>query len=182
MRSLTFGVVAIGVLGVAVACNETTITEPANGTARTTPLGVSTGLPRLVGQSLIQCPTSQATSASSVITALGGVVSAGGTSIVIPEGALLEPATVTVTVPASTYMEVDISVSGSEHFIFEVPVVVTISYARCNRSDINFSPLTAWYIDSDSRDLLEEMPSVDDKLLRTVTFPTGHLSGYALAN
>ena len=34
----------------------------------------------------------------------------------------------------------------------------------------------------DTKELLELMPSIDNKLTRTVTFTTGHLSGYALAN
>ena len=87
-----------------------------------------------------------------------------------------------MTVPASRYLEVDISVAGHEHFIFELPVVVTMSYARCNRSNIDFRPLSAWYIDSATKEPLEQMPSIDNKLLKTLTFTTGHLSGYAVAN
>lgn len=132
--------------------------------------------------SLLECPSGESASASALVTTAGGTVSAGGVSIVIPAGALLQDANVTVSVPASKYVEADISVEGSEHFIFEQPVVVTVSYARCARSDIDLRPLSAWYIDSDTKALLEKMPSVDNKLSRTVTFTTGHLSGYAIAN
>ena len=88
----------------------------------------------------------------------------------------------TLTVPASNYVEIDVSVQGTEHFIFELPIVVTVSYARCNSTSLGFSPISAWYFDQETGDLLEEMPSLDNKLLRTVTFTTGHLSGYILAN
>jgi hypothetical protein len=39
-----------------------------------------------------------------------------------------------------------------------------------------------WYIDSDTKAMLEPMGGVDNKLLKTITFTTGHLSGYAVAN
>jgi hypothetical protein len=134
------------------------------------------------GSELIECPVGETATASAIIGIAGGIVSAGGTSIAIPANALLGDALVTVTVPASRFVEVDISVAGSEHFEFEVPVVVTMSYARCARGNIDLSPLAAWYIDSDTKQLLERMPSIDNKLLRTVTFTTPHLSGYAIAN
>jgi hypothetical protein len=137
---------------------------------------------RQAAPKLVQCPSNETTSSSAVIGPLGGVVDVGGTSIQIPAGALLSPVTVTVTIPASPYMEIDISVAGVEHFVFEQPVVVTLSYARCTRSDIDASPLSVWYIDSSTKDLLEPMGGVDDKLLRAITFTTGHLSGYAVAN
>ena len=131
---------------------------------------------------LIQCPTNHSASATALVGPLGGLVSVEGTSIQIPAGALLSPATVTVTIPASPLMEVDISVAGVEHFVFELPVAVTLSYARCARGDIDLSPLSVWYIDSETKALLEPMGGIDNKLLRTVTFTTGHLSGYAVAN
>lgn len=134
------------------------------------------------GNALIECPSSESATATGLIGIAGGIVSAGGVSIAIPANALLADAQVTVTVPASRFVEVDISVAGSEHFEFELPVLVTMSYARCSRSNINLAPLSAWYIDSDTKQLLEKMPSFDNKLLRTVTFSTLHLSGYAIAN
>lgn len=130
----------------------------------------------------MECPNNGTFSQTALVTPLGGTVSVGGMSIAIPAGALLSDAEVTVTVPSSRFLEVDISVAGSEHFLFEVPVVVTLSYARCSRSNLGWTPLSAWYIDSETKEPLEAMPSVDNKLLRTVTFTTGHLSGYAIAN
>jgi hypothetical protein len=170
---------AISAAGAAIllACSTPDIAAPPSQTG---------GHQQLLGgsasPSLLECPAGESSSASALVTAAGGTVSAGGVSIVIPAGALLQDANVTVSVPASKYVEADISVEGSEHFIFELPVVVTVSYARCARSNIDLRPLSAWYIDTDTKALLEKMPSVDNKLSRTVTFTTGHLSGYAIAN
>jgi hypothetical protein len=136
------------------------------------------GLPRLVPK-LIECPASEPVSTSSLITTLGGLVSVGGVSISIPAGALLTDALVTVTVPASQFVEVEISVEGHEHFLFELPTVVTVSYERCSRGFL--LPLSAWHIDPETHALLERMPSIDNKLLRTVTFTTEHLSSFALS-
>jgi hypothetical protein len=128
------------------------------------------------------CPASETATTSATVGPLGGLVSVGGTSISIPVGALLEPVTLSVTVPASNYMEIDISVAGADHFVFQLPVVVTVSYERCNRSNILGLPLAAWYFEGDPKTLLERMSSVDNKLARSVTFVTPHLSGYILAN
>jgi len=128
------------------------------------------------------CPTSTSATTTAEVGPLGGLVSAGGTSVSIPAGALLETVTLSVTVPASNFVEIDVSVAGAESFIFELPVVVTVSYDRCSRNNINFSPISAWHFDQGTGELLEQMPSVDNKLTSTVTFTTGHLSGYILAN
>ena len=136
----------------------------------------------VAGANLIECPSSQSSTTTTLVSPLGGLVSIGGTTISIPAGALALPTLITVTVPASNYMEVDISVPGLEHFEFDLPVTVTVSYARCNRADIDQSPLSAWYIDGETHELLEHMGGTDNKVARTVTFTTPHLSGYALAN
>lgn len=161
-------------LGALAACVASGITDPATrGASALRDQGLA---------NLVECPTSEASSSTAVVTPLGGLVSVGGTSVSIPAGALLAPTTVTVTVPASQLMEIDVSVEGLEHFTFELPVTVTLSYARCTRSDIDNAPLTVWYIDAATHTPLELMGGVDDKITRTVTFTTGHLSGYALAD
>jgi hypothetical protein len=137
--------------------------------------GLSLGAPNL-----IECPANGSSSTTEVVGPLGGLVSVGGTSISIPAGALLSPVSLTVTVPESNLMEIDISVSGTEHFLFELPVVVTLSYARCNRN--NLGALSVWYIDSETKEPLENMGGINNPLLKTITFVTPHLSGYAIAN
>ena len=156
----------------ALACSAPAVTDVTSREASAREL--------LGSVNLVECPANTSTSSTSIVGPLGGVVSAGGTSISIPAGALLSPVSVTVTVPESNLMEIDVSVSGSEHFVFEQPVVITLSYARCNRN-LSFTPLSVWHIDSETDEPLEFMGGVDNKLLRTITFVTPHLSGYAIA-
>jgi hypothetical protein len=137
---------------------------------------------KLATATLVKCPTNQSAATSAVVGPLGGTINLGATSVQIPAGALLDTVTVNVTEPASQFMEIDVSVEGVEHFVFELPVVVTLSYARCSRSNIDQRPLSVWYIDSNTHELLEPMGGVDDKLTRTITFVTPHFSGYAVAN
>ena len=167
-------VIALAAIAGAAACSEpvTSVLSARHSVANAT----------TTGSVLVECPTDQSTSASALVTPLGGVVTAGGTSISVPAGAVLVPTTITVTVPASQYMEVDITADGAEHFTFQTPVTVSVSYARCTRDNINKEALEAWYIDSNTKALLQNMGGTDDKTARTVTFVTDHLSGYAVAN
>jgi hypothetical protein len=174
--SIRLSILAAAGIGAFAACADQGITDPSPSQQKAALFGFNPG------SNLVECPSNTTVSETALVTPLGGTVSVGGMSIAIPAGALLSDAVVTVTAPASRYLEVDISVSGSEHFLFELPVIVTLSYARCSRSNLGWSMLKAWYIDSETKEMLEPMPSLDNKLLRTVTFTTGHLSGYAIAN
>jgi hypothetical protein len=135
----------------------------------------------LFGPKAVVCPTNTTLSETGEVGVLGGVVGVGGTSISIPAGALLDAKAFTVTVPAGNTMAVQIRASGYEHFGFELPVTVTVDYSRCSRSDLARTPLSVWYVDDATGTFLELMPSVDNKLTRTVTFTTGHLSSYVVA-
>jgi hypothetical protein len=174
IQQVFLALAAAAVSAVTAACADRGISEPQTPSPATSTLSV--------GKTLIECPAATSETGVGVVTPLGGVVTAGGTVVTVPAGAVLVPTTIEVTVPASPYMEVDLTVPGIEHFVFEQPVAVSISYARCTRNDINSTPISAWYIDSESKALLENMGGVDDKLNRRVTFVTPHFSGYALAN
>ena len=158
-------------LAVAAGCGDGGATAPAPRASQTS------GDPQM-----LECPTSQSRTASGIVGPLGGTVEADGLSISVPLGAVLLPTQLTLTVPASNYVEVDITANGANHFEFLKPVSVTVSYARCTRSDIEDDVLSVWYIDGESRAFLEHMGGVDDKVARTVTFSTGHLSSYVVAN
>ena len=133
------------------------------------------------GPALIRCPLNTPSSASATLGPLGGTLTLGGHRVVVPAGALLGPTHIQVTEPASQYVELSVQANGLPHFEFELPVVVTLSYERCTRSDLDKVPLGAWYIDELTKALLEDMGGVDDKAARTVTFSTLHFSGYAIA-
>lgn len=131
---------------------------------------------------LVECPVSETRSVTKELGLLGGTIELDGHSMTLPLGAVLAPTTFTFTVPASKFVEIEIHADGAEGFEFEEPVSIGISYQRCTRSNIDNSTLTAWYIDSETKALLEHMGGTDDKLARTVTFGSGHLSGFAIAN
>jgi hypothetical protein len=167
------GVVALG------ACSTPDITglKSPNGGARPDSANLFWFDP-----SLISCPSTESASTTAVVGPLGGELGVAGTVVSIPVGALLEPVTMTLTVPASNYMEIDVSVEGTTGFLFETPITVALDYSRCTSWRARFFPVSVYHIDSDTKALLELMPTVDDKFTHTATFTTGHLSGYALAN
>ena len=134
------------------------------------------------GSTLVECPVSETRSTSATLGLLGGTVSLDGHSITLPAGAVLVPTQITLSVPASNYMEIDIRANDLESFEFEKPVTIVASYARCTRSNLDKEALSAWHIDTTTKALLEDMGGVDDKAARTVTFDSGHLSGFAIAN
>lgn len=178
MNARSFGRIVLWIaILTSVACTPDKITGLDQHERQTDP-----ALLGLFGPRLLYCPSNQTYSVSDTVGVLGGVLSVAGTTVSIPAGALLGPTPITLTVPASQYMEIDVSVDGTDHFIFEQPITMTIGYSRCTSLTALLLPLTAWHIDTATHALLEPMVSVDDKLLRSVTFTTIHLSGYALAN
>jgi hypothetical protein len=164
-------VAALSLLG---ACDRTP-TEPAQPKATSSLFGPTS-------PELVECPTDETKFKTVDIldATIENLVSLDGHSVLFPPNALPGPTTVTLTVPASRYVEITIHAEGVDYFPVVKPIV-TISYARCNRFDVLLKPLTAWYIDSETKELLEKMLSVDNKLTRSVTFPTNHFSGYAVA-
>jgi hypothetical protein len=177
---------ALAALAVAGGCGQDRITAPAASQASTPASSSLLGglLGGLFGSgqeaSLIECPTTETLTESAAIDIAGGTVSIGRTRIVLPYGAVSSLTNIELTIPASRYMEVEITANG-DHINFFRPVLVTIDYSRCD-PEVTADRLSAWYINSDTKALLERMPGIDNKLTRSVTFYTGHLSGYALAN
>lgn len=137
--------------------------------------------PKVTPGDLVECPTSQTLTTQAIVSPLGGTVSLGATQVAIPAGALTLPTLITITIPASRYVEVDVKANALVSFLFNAPVSVTIDYSRCTRTDLDRAPLSVWYIDSATKAPLENMGGVDNKAARSVTFQTGHLSTYAIA-
>lgn len=134
------------------------------------------------GAALIDCPTPGTQSVTSRIGPEGGVLAIGGTSVVIPIGAVLFPEDFTLTVPASPYAEIRVRAGSAEHYLFQSPVAMTIDYSRCASPALDQRTLSVWNIDPDTKALLEQMVGVDEKLTHTIVFTTIHLSGYAVAD
>ena len=133
-------------------------------------------------EQLLVCPTDTLRSARGTIGLSGGVIAAGGSSITIPAGAVVQPTAFEVEVPASRYMEVEIHAVGQEHYHFLAPVLITIDYSRCPSDAIPPDVLLVGvHIDTESKSILDIMGGVNDSLHKQLTFSTGHLSGYAVA-
>ncbi len=130
---------------------------------------------------LIECPTMQASTSSALLGLLGGIVTAAGSSISLPAGSLLSGTLIRVTVPASIYMEIDVTADNLLSFIFQRAVTITIDYSRCPTSVTAGKTLTVWRIDTQTKILLENMHGVNDPGQRKISFTTDHLSGYAIA-
>jgi len=130
---------------------------------------------------LLRCPASQTQTTSAIVTTLGATVSLAGSAVRVPAGALLAATTIKLTVPASEYMEIEVRANDLTSFLFQQSVSITIDYSRCPAAEANKAPLKVWHIDTQSKQLLENMGGVDDKTTHTITFTTTHLSGYAVA-
>ena len=174
--SLRFVVVAAGLsLGVA-ACADL-VSGP------TTPRRqITAHREQLSSPQLLVCPNTQSQRVTGVVGLLGGVLSLGPTQIQIPAGAVLTPTLFEIVVPPSPYMEVEIHAVGLASFLFHAPTTVTIDFSRCgDAAPAGAVPLQAVYIDGETHAVLEQMGGVVDPVAHTVTFTTGHLSGYAVA-
>lgn len=167
--------VALGAAGAVAACDAPTPTA----TPSAPPVLLATGAD---GFQPLECPVGTTSTSSGVVGALGGTVTLGGHSIVVPAGAVLGLTELTLVEPASNYMEIAVHANGEEHFTFLAPIAITISYDRCTRSNIDKETLTVWHIDETTGEFLEHMGGTDDKEARNVTFSTDHLSGYVIAN
>lgn len=153
-----------------------------NATARISGPASATASSSSTGATLVVCPTGAAQTTSGLIGPLGGILAVGNTRVLFPANAVLAPTSFTLTVPASKYVEIEVKAAGTDHFLFALPVAVTIDYGRCSRSNFDNTVLTAWNIDPVTKELLELMVGVDDKRARAVTFTTIHFSGYAVAD
>lgn len=134
------------------------------------------------GVTLIDCPASATQSVTSRIGPSGGLLAIGNTRVIIPLGAVLFPQDFTLTVPESRFAEIRVSTGTAEHYVFQLPIAMSIDYSRCATPALDQQQLSVWNIDPDNKALLEQMIGVDNKLTHTVVFTTIHLSGYAVAD
>jgi hypothetical protein len=133
-------------------------------------------------QSFLVCPNTEPRAARGTIGSMGGTLSLGGHSITLPPGAVVEPTRFTIVEPESPNVEIQIHAAGRESFQFLLPATVTISYDRCGQQGIDSSELVVWHVDEVTGALLELMGGVADPAEREITFQTGHLSGFVIAN
>ena len=178
IRGLASALIPVALLAV-TACSDAPTSAPAieAPVAATRAVTVADA-----GSSLLECAPASAASATKLITPAGGLLAVGGHAIAIPPRAVSRPTRITMRVPASRIVEVDISAEGMSHYQFARPVVVTLDYSRCGAAaDATASSFTAWYVDASTRTFMADMGGVDDRLFRRIFFTTDHLSGYAVA-
>jgi hypothetical protein len=178
VRRLGMVTIAIATVLLASSCGEQRATAPSGASAQL----LNTG------PNLVECPTNQTLASLQVpiLPDVGGSVEVAGSSITIPAGAISAMTIFQVTVPAGRFVEVDVSpinVLDTGPFLFDQdhPATITIDYSRCTRN-LSGTPLHVYHIDPLTKQLLEDMGGVDDKLAQRITFTTGHLSGYAIAD
>lgn len=172
-------------LAVAAACADGgySPTEPDAPEIESNPSPLRVGTPATeASDRFLHCPVSTTRSASRTVGLLGGTIAVDGHRITIPPAAVLIPTTFTVTVPASAYIEVEIHAEGQERFDFLLPATVTMSYERCGELGADPDDLEVWYINGLTGLLLELMGGTADPEARKITFQTGHLSGFIIAN
>jgi hypothetical protein len=181
-----FGLFAVLLASGIAACSEspTSIADPQSTLI---PLPLPLPLPgggddEESGPTPLRCPTDDFKVNVDLITPLGGVVRAAGSAIRLPEGSLLEPTIIAMIVPASRFMEIDIRANWLEHFVFQKPVRVVIDYSRCPNWRLNQGPLSVWYWNPVTRELIENMNAEDHRDKKRIVFWTTHLSGYVIAN
>ncbi len=174
MRSVFIPVIATSIA--VAACADLPTDPGGHGPGR---LPAATAELTAAESQLVVCPTAETRRARATVGPEGGYVSARGSSITIPPGAVSEPTLFEVVVPASRYMEIEIHAAGMDSYVFATPATITINFARCPGDAIPpGSVLEGVYID-DVNQVLEHMGGQSSS--HKLSFQTGHLSGYAVA-
>lgn len=176
MRFLSLATRSIVVAGVVfgfTACDEP---EPTSSP-------VSPLMATVSGPSLVPCPSGGTAQATSQIFPGGGLATLKHHQVYLPAAAIDATTSITIDVPQSPYLIVDLRANGQEHHQFDAPLLVTIDYSRCSTTAIERGALSVWLVDPATGEMLQEMPTaMDNRLTRTITFVTDHFSGYAIAN
>lgn len=145
---------------------------------------------------LLECSTSSTLAVSDTIDLLGGTLKltdefGGVHEVVFPANAVSTPLIFTLTVPASKYVEVDVTATDpltgdttSVFFPADAQPTLAISYKRCTRSNTANKALGLYHIDPVTDAVLEgpfgakEGSSTDPR----VTGQVPHFSDYAIGS
>ena len=170
MKATRLVVVAL-CLSLALACGEHTPTA-----APQAPEASLIG--SLLGPTgLLKCSALPSAQSTATIGPLGGSISAGPHTLVIPPGALLSPTTITMTVP--TGLGVNAVKFQPEGLRFLTPAVLTMSYSNCSLLGY-LLPKRIAYTDDNLR-ILSYLLSLDNLLSNRVTGKLNHFSDYVVA-
>jgi hypothetical protein len=162
---------AVITLATAVACADSASpTEPRSVAPPSAALS-STAQKQVT---IATCAVQQEAWSTRQIGILGGTISAGGATLVVPPGALLRPVTITAHTPPTANASVEFQPEGLK---FIVPAILTMNYSKCQ------TPLSGVTIVYVRQGLIAEiLPSrILSILLKLVVAPLGHFSSYAVA-
>lgn len=159
-------------LGLSGGCSDDRPTDP----------GARPQLADAAAVSLVSCPTGETRAASAHVPPQGVALGLGRHQVSLPDGAVADTTLVTLEVPASQHLRVELRANEHEHYQFMAPLTVTLDYGRCSMKEIEKGALSVWLLDDSTGALLQNMGGHDDRPSRTITFTTDHFSGYAIAN
>ncbi len=126
---------------------------------------------------LLKCSDLPYASSTKTIGAMGGSISAGPHTFVVPPGALSAPTAITMTAP--TGMGVNAVRFQPEGLKFSRSAALTMSYANCNLLG-KLLPKRIAYTD-DNLNILYYLLSLDNLLQKRVTGKVDHFSDYVVA-
>jgi hypothetical protein len=156
----------------AVSCGDHTPTSPAVPTPDASLIG------SLLGPTgLLQCSNLPYASTTKTIGILGGTISAGPHTLVIPPGALTAPTTITMTAP--TGLGVNAVKFQPAGLRFTAPAALTMSYENCSLLG-KILPKRIAYT-TDNLQILYYILSLDNLLSKYVTGKVSHFSDYVVA-
>lgn len=184
-RNLTFGWAGCILLALTLgACDEPSALGP---TDRAPEVEITTPFLDVVGMSAMgivpmACRTDEPIVGTGTVTAGGGNIMAGPHRVDVPAGAVTTATEITMIVPPSEYMVIDMRANGREHFEFAAPISISLDYSECDEALLSEGDPSAWYIADGSGLPVEEMPVVEVIDGSRVTFSTDHFSVYMLAN
>ena len=136
-----------------------------------------------VRSNLLSPPTNQlfvcaadsvAVTDSATIGPLGGMITFGPHTLLIPPGALLRQTTITATAPADGHLTAVLQPEGLQ---FLVPATLTLGYSQCNPQPS--SSLSIVYLNGPLGQILQWLPSILHLDSHTVSALIGHFSVYA---
>jgi len=166
-------IASVLLLVVALACTDRTPTSvPAAPAPDASLIG---GLLGATG--LLKCSNLPYASSTKTIGAMGGSISAGPHTLVIPPGALLNPTTITMTAP--TGLGVNAVKFQPEGLRFIAPAALTMSYSNCSLLG-KLLPKRIAYTD-DNLNIISYLLSLDNLFSKSVTGKVNHFSDYVVA-
>ena len=159
-----FSALLVGAIVAVSSCGDPTPTGPAPVPSLATSSGQS---------GFLLCKPLAAASATQTIGPEGGAIKVGPHNLLIPPGALVTSVAITAIAPTDTVRRVNFQPEG---LVFQVPAVLTMSYASCQTGQSVRIGYT-----TDALQILEYEPSTVFNPTKTVVAPIGHFSNYALS-